>query len=134
MPVLVMGLIALLVAAGCGSLGKSSSGTSPFSGHWAGPWADTASTGDHGTMDLVVGTDGKLTGTDTDTTAGRTGPVTGVISSTGAVTATVTYPGMPAVSVTGTVAVAANGHLAGAVQSAVTGQTTTPSTFDLVKQ
>jgi hypothetical protein len=127
-------LTATLVAAGCGSLGKSSSANSPFSGHWMGPWADTASTGDHGTLDMVVGTDGKLTGSDTDTTASRTGPVTGTISKTGTVTATVTYPGMPAVSVNGTVSIGANGHLAGAVQSAVTGQTTTPSTFDLVKQ
>src|SRR5881409_3945677 len=110
MPYFLIGLTAMLVAAGCGSLGKSSSDASPFGGHWSGPWADTASAGDHGTLDMVVGTDGKLTGSDTDTTAGRTGAMTGAISKTGTVTAAVTYPGMPAVSMTGTVSMGANGH------------------------
>src|SRR6266568_7277425 len=109
MPYFLMGLTAMLVAAGCGSLGKSSSDASPFGGHWSGPWADTASAGDHGTLDMVVGTDGQLTGSDTDTTAGRTGAVTGALSKTGTLTAAVTYPGMPAVSMTGTVSMGANG-------------------------
>ena len=38
----LIGLAAMLSAAGCGSLNKSGSDNSPFAGHWTGNWADTA--------------------------------------------------------------------------------------------
>ena len=133
---LLLGLAALLLAAGCGSLSKLGSGSanvaSSFGGHWSGPWTD--SSGHQGTFDVVVGTDGKLTGTVVDTTAGKTGSVTGATTNSGTLTATETYPGGPTVTMTGTVSIGANGHMAGAVQTSVPGQPNGSGSFELVKQ
>ncbi len=49
-------------------------------------------------------------------------------------TATETYPSGSTVTMTGTVSVGANGHLAGAVQTSVPGQPNGSGSFDLVKQ
>jgi hypothetical protein len=135
LPILV-GLAGSLMATGCGSLSKLGSGSaavaSSFGGHWSGPWTD--SSGHHGTLDVVVGTDGKLTGTVVDTTAATTGSVTGSTSNSGSLTATETYPSSPTVTLTGTVSIAANGHMAGALQTSVPGQPSGSGSFDLVKQ
>jgi hypothetical protein len=132
----VLGVVGSLASGGCGSVSKLTSGdsrvTSTFGGHWSGPWSDAS--GHQGTLDVVVGTDGKLTGTVVDTTAGLTGSVTGAMGNTGSLTATETYTNGPTVAVTGTVSVAANGHLAGAVQTSVTGQPNGSGSFELVKQ
>jgi hypothetical protein len=131
-----LGLAGLLILTGCGTVSKLTSGnatvTSSFGGHWSGPWSDAS--GHHGTLDVVVGTDGKLTGTVVDTTASITGSVTGAATNTGSLTATETYPSGPTVSVTGTVSIGANGHLAGAMQTSVPGQPNGSGSFDLVKQ
>jgi hypothetical protein len=60
--------------------------------------------------------------------------VTGATSNSGSLTVTETYPTSPAVTVTGTVSIAANGHLAGAIQTSVPGQPNGSGSFDLVKQ
>lgn len=132
----LVGLAGALAGAGCGSISKLGSGsaavTSSFGGHWSGPWSD--SSGHQGTLDVVVGTDGKLTGTVVDTTAGLTGSITGAANNTGSLTLTETYPSGPTVTMTGTVSISANGHMAGAVQTSVPGQPGGSGSFDLVKQ
>ena len=133
---ILLGLAGSLLVVGCGGLGKSGSGSSSvassFGGHWSGPWND--SSGHRGTLDIVVGTDGKLTGTVVDTTAGTTGSVTGSTSNSGSLTATETYPSGLTVTMTGTVSIGANGHMAGAVQTSVPGQPNGSGSFELVKQ
>jgi hypothetical protein len=136
---IVLSLVGLAAAGGCGTLsslsklGSSNSKVaSTFGGHWAGPWTDSA--GHQGTLDVVVGTDGKLTGSVVDTTASKTGSVTGATTNNGGLTATEAYPAGPTVTVTGTVSIGANGHMAGAMQTSVPGQPNGSGSFDLVKQ
>jgi hypothetical protein len=132
--VLTAALISI-AAAGCGSNGGGNNTAmvaSTFAGHWAGPWTD--SNGKQGTLDVVVGTDGKLTGSVVDTTDAMNGSVTGAATNTGSLNATEVYPGPTTVGITGTVSIGANGHLAGVVQTSQAGQPSGSGNFDLAKQ
>ena len=56
--------------------------------------------------------------------------VTGAASNSGSLTATETYPTSPTVTVTGTVSIGANGHMAGALQTSVPGQPSGSGSFE----
>ncbi len=121
-----------IALAGCGGGGGSTS-VLPFAGHWVGTWADTANA-QSGTLDLVVGTDGSLSGGIHNSTLSMDGTASGTVSGSGHVTATYVYPASATSTATGTVAVGMSGHLAGVVQTYVGGVLTGSSGLDLTRQ
>lgn len=123
--ILLLGI--LVAAAGCGGSGVST--PSPFAGTWNGSW--TAN--DVGTGSITVATNGAVTGTLHDTTANADGTVTGSISNAGTISGVVHYSGVPNTTLTGTMAIAGNGHLTGNLTQS-DGVNSIGVSFDLIKQ
>jgi hypothetical protein len=127
-----------LSLAGCGGGGSSSSGSpaavsSVYAGHWAGGWADQ--TGDRGTLDVTVGTDGRYSGTVVDQTQGGVqGSATGRVDGSGHLTGTYAYSGGTVLTVSRTVAVNQDGTLAGTVSEMHNGQPFSSSNLELTRQ
>jgi hypothetical protein len=127
---------ALIGLAGCGSGGGGSAGpattASVFAGHWAGSWSDGE--GNTGTMDVTVGTDGKLTGGIVNDLTGEAATASGQVSGTGQLNATYSYPRSGPVVARGTVAMATAGSLTGDVQEIVQGQYLSTAVLRLTRQ
>ena len=125
--------LAALMLAGCGGGSSNNNGSapvitnSPFAGTYIGTFSTTNP--QSGTLNVTVGTNGTLTGSGQNTTIGQAETISGSISNSGATSVTFTYPSFSA-SASGTVAVAANGHLDGTLTQSSGGSVT----IDLVKQ
>lgn len=118
--------------AGCGGGGGNDNNTpvvtnSPFVGTYAGTFSTTNP--QSGTLNVTVGSDGKLTGTGRNTTIGQDETISGSITNTGATSVTFQYPTFSA-SASGTIAFASNGHVTGTLTQSAGGSVT----LDLVKQ
>lgn len=133
---LALGLLTLTAAlTGCGGGGSGPSSTaaiaSPFAGRWAGSWNDAG--GDYGTLELTVGTDGKLSGSVFDQAAGMQATVSGSVAAAGHFQATETYPGIAPIALSGTVSLSTNDHLGGDLQEQMAGRPLVTGGFALVR-
>lgn len=99
----------LLVVLGCGGSGTLTH--SPFEGQWAGTW-ESASLGEDGTVDMTIASNGAMTGAVRDQ-FGDTASLSGRVNNAGQVSGTVQYPGMQAVSLSGTLTFNQQGRLVG---------------------
>jgi len=121
-----------LALAGCGGGGGNNNNSpvttnSPFAGTYVGTFSTTNP--QSGTLNVTVGSDGKLTGTGHNDTIGQDETVSGSVTNTGAANVTFQYPSFSA-SASGTVAFASNGHVDGTLTQSSGGSVT----LDLVKQ
>ena len=92
---------ALVVAAviGCGG-GMGGTSTGSFTGNWSVIWNSPGS-GSNGALDMSVAQDGRVTGTLYDAPNQTQGPITGMMSASGHMDATVAFPGQQVCSVSG---------------------------------
>ena len=120
-----------LVGCGGGGGGGNNNPPAPTNSPFAGTYVGTFSTSNSqsGTLNVTVGSDGKLTGTGHNSTTGQDETESGSVTNAGALNVIFSYPTFSA-SVSGTVAFASNGHLDGTLTQSNGGSVT----IDLVKQ
>ncbi|RYG21590.1 hypothetical protein EON82_18545 [bacterium] len=125
-------LLCLVLLAGCGGGGGNGGGgapdeeVSPFADSYAGTF-NAPSTGDNGTVDVVILNDGTVSGTLFSTPRNAEGPINGSIAADGTFTGTMQVAGTPEATLSGTFSEGSNGHVTGTLQS-----TSGDVTFDLV--
>ena len=132
---IILGVILALsvtVITGCGGGGGSNDNSpaatnSPFAGSYLGTFSTTNP--QSGTLNVTVGSNGTLTGTGHNNTAGQDETISGSVTNAGTGSVTFTYPTFSA-SASGTVAFASNGHLVGTLTQSSGGSVT----IDLIKQ
>lgn len=119
---------------GCGGGGGGAVAVTPstFAGSWAGTWT-SASLGQNGTSTITVASDGTVAGTVHNNTSNSNGTIAGSIDNSGNVTGSAQYPGQAATSLSGTLTLNGQGHLAGNLIQNV-GGTNHGITYDLIKQ
>ena len=133
-----MAVVALVIVgiAGCGGggEGESTSSPSPFAGHWTAAWTN-AINAETGTVDMVIATNGAITGTLHYSTVEM--PIAGTISNAGMVDMGYSAGVSPNVYVyraTGTLTIQSSGHLTGVLQIACGGVAVGSAPLDLAKQ
>lgn len=115
--VCVVMLLGATILAGCGGGGGSS--PSPFAGSWSGTWVDAANA-QNGTLDVTIGTDGRLSGSIHNSTLGMDGTASGTVRNSGQINTTYVYPS-GTYTASGTIAINGSGHLVGTVQTYLDG-------------
>jgi hypothetical protein len=125
----------LLFLSGCGSGGVGLFSTSEYEGYWVGSWVDSVNK-QYGTLEMVIGTNGELSGNTHNITLNSDGVFTGTVANNGDASAGYKFPLYPNESYTlsGKITINSNGHLVGFFQEYYRNIAFGSLSVDLVKQ